>query len=88
MHSLTSTNAHTHSQPPLRFGEPPEAKQLLAELGEGRGGSVGPPLLPPATGAVGFLNAVAVGTVSVICKAATSLGDGLDRALLASPLGE
>jgi hypothetical protein len=39
-------------------------------------------------GAVGFLNTVAVGAVSVICKAATSIGDSLDRALLASPLGE
>ena len=35
----------------LRFGEPPEAKQLLAELGEGRGGAgASGPVLPPATG--------------------------------------
>uniref|UniRef100_A0A7S3R3A2 DNA mismatch repair proteins mutS family domain-containing protein n=1 Tax=Dunaliella tertiolecta TaxID=3047 RepID=A0A7S3R3A2_DUNTE len=68
------------------FGDPPEAKQLLAELGEGRAGGLGPSL-PPATGVVGFLNAVAVGAITFIGQATTSFANGVDRLMLASPLG-
>ncbi len=71
-----------------RFGDPPEAKQLLAELGEGRGGGALAPALPPATGLMGALNAVAVGAIACVGQAATTLADGMDRLLLASPLGE
>ncbi|KAF5829298.1 hypothetical protein DUNSADRAFT_16296 [Dunaliella salina] len=68
------------------FGDPPEAKQLLAELGEGRAGGLGPSL-PPATGLVGFLNAMAVGAITFIGQATTSFANGVDRLMLASPLG-
>ena len=71
-----------------RLGDPPEAKQLLAELGEGRGGTLSLPPLPPATGIVGALNAVAVGAITVAGGLATSCASALDRLLLASPLGE
>ncbi|KAG1665932.1 hypothetical protein FOA52_004522 [Chlamydomonas sp. UWO 241] len=69
-------------------GDPPEAKQLLQELGEGGGGrpAIALPPLDPPRGVVALLNTGAVGIVSLAAAAYCSAADVIDRAAMGNDL--
>ena len=80
--------------PPPRRGatddpeEPPEMREFLAEMG-GLDSSTAPPPRAPhffAAAAVGAAT-VAVGTVAAVARAGEAIGDVVDAAVTASPLG-
>jgi hypothetical protein len=74
--------------------EPPEARELLAELGEGGGLPRAPrapraPRVPSALAAVALVAAtVTIGAVSCVARGVEAVGDAVDVLATASPVGD
>jgi hypothetical protein len=75
------------------MGEPPEAKAILEELGEGgssrglpnKGAGLGAARAPSTKGISGFLNALSLGVVSFATEAVCGVQEVQDRVALAVP---
>ena len=91
--AIMPTEAPSEDEDEDGHGDPPEAKELMQELGEGgagrkaqggRGGGAG----FPATGLMAVANTVALGVISTFGHVACAASDWADKALMSSPFGE